>query len=73
LQADRAKAIAESRAYAFGEYAHILLMGHELSADQRQVAIDKLARLTGLKTEVIDQHELRLYYVLRLLLLVIYF
>lgn len=61
LQADRAKAIAESRAYAFGEYAHILLMGHDLTVDQRKVAIEKLARLTGLKAEVIDQHDLRIH------------
>lgn len=61
LQADRAKAIAESRAYAFGEYAHVLLMGHELGAEPRQAAIDKLVRLTGLKAEIIDQYHLRIH------------
>lgn len=58
LQADRAKAIAEAREYAFGEYAHALLMGHSLSKEKRAAAVAKLARLTGLPPKVIDDNHL---------------
>jgi len=58
LQADRAKAIAESREYALGEYAHVLLMGHELAKGKRAAAVAKLARLTGLAPKLIDEQNL---------------
>lgn len=60
LQADRAKAIAESRAYAFGEYSHVLLMGSELTPEQRAAAVAKLARLTGLAAHLVDEQDLRI-------------
>lgn len=60
LQADRTKAIAESRAYAFGDYAHVLLMGHDLTKEQRAAAVTKLARLTGLPPKLVEEQDLRL-------------
>ena len=60
LQADRAKAIAEARAFAYGEYAHALLLGAELPAAQRTAVIKKLARLTGLSELQVEQQKLRI-------------
>lgn len=60
LQADRAKAITEARAFAFGEYARALLLGAELPKAERDAVVKKLARLTGLKTEQIGQQKLRI-------------
>lgn len=59
LQADRAKALAESREFAFGDYAHALLAGNSLSADQRKKIVAKLARLTGLPASVIEDNDLQ--------------
>ena len=58
LQADRAKAIAESREYAFGEYAQALLQGRTIAKEKRASAVAKLARLTGLAPKLIDDHDL---------------
>ena len=60
LQADRAKAIAESRAYAFNEYAYVCAMGHDLPKDQRATAIAKLARLTGLAPKLVEEQDLHI-------------
>lgn len=59
LQADFKKAVAESRAFAFGEYATALLKGNELTKAEREAIAKKLARLTGLQEELILRHELR--------------
>lgn len=59
LQADLPKALAESRAFARGEYAHALLAGAALPAPERAKAIKKLARLTGLKEQFIDDNDLQ--------------
>jgi carboxypeptidase C (cathepsin A) len=61
LQADRAKAIAEAREYAFGEYANVLLMGADMSAEKRSAAVKKLARLTGLQEQIVDDNDLRIH------------
>jgi carboxypeptidase C (cathepsin A) len=60
LQADRDKAIAESRAFAQGEYATALLKGHALTAEQRAHVVSTLARLTGLDPDLIDRADLRI-------------
>lgn len=60
LQADRAKAIAEAREYAFGDYLHVCAMSHSLSKEQRAAAIAKLARLTGLPPKLIDEQDLHI-------------
>lgn len=60
LQADFKKAVAESRAYAFGDYAAALLKGAELSAAERATVARKLARLTGLEPKLIEEQHLRI-------------
>lgn len=57
LQTDFAKAIAESRAYAWGEYGSVLHHGSDLTAAEHQTAAEKLARLTGLPAQyILDRH-----------------
>ena len=60
LQADREKAVAESREFARGEYLKALFAGYTLPAEKRSEIIAKLARLTGLDPEIIDRAELRI-------------
>ena len=58
LQADRAKAIAEARAFAHGDYALALVKGAALPAAERTRIADKLARLTGLDRDLIERAHL---------------
>ena len=58
LQADRAKAIAEARAFAQGDYALALLRGASLPAAERTRIAEKLARLTGLDRDLIERAHL---------------
>jgi carboxypeptidase C (cathepsin A) len=60
LQADFQKAVAESRAFAFGPYASALLQGSDLPKEEREAAVKKLARLTGLEPKLIEEQELRI-------------
>jgi carboxypeptidase C (cathepsin A) len=60
LQADLAKAVAESRAFAQGEYATALLRGADLTDGERRTIAEKLSRFTGLSVEKIDEQELRI-------------
>ncbi|MFN0080545.1 MAG: S10 family peptidase [Prosthecobacter sp.] len=60
LQADFKKAVAESREFAFGEYARVLLKGSDLPKAERDVVVQKLARLTGLEPKLIDEQHLRI-------------
>lgn len=60
LQTDFKKAVAESRAFAFGDYAEALLKGSDLSSVERKAVVDKLARLTGLEPKLIDEQEMRI-------------
>jgi carboxypeptidase C (cathepsin A) len=60
LQSDLGKAVAESRAFAQGEYALALLQGGELPPERRKEIAAKLARFTGLDAEKIDEQELRI-------------
>jgi carboxypeptidase C (cathepsin A) len=59
LQADRAKAIAESEAFASNEYTLALTKGSALAGPARQAVVQKLARLTGLSSAVIEENDLR--------------
>jgi carboxypeptidase C (cathepsin A) len=59
LQADLAKALAESRTFAAGEFTTALQQGAALSPDERQKVVAELARLTGLKPSVIADNNLR--------------
>jgi carboxypeptidase C (cathepsin A) len=60
LQADFDKAVRDSRAFAFGEYATALLRGRTLPADERRRIAEKLAHFTGLTAQQIDEQELRI-------------
>jgi len=60
LQNDLDKALAESRAFAKGDYLHALQQGDSLSADDRKKIVAELARLTGLKPQVIEDNDLRI-------------
>jgi carboxypeptidase C (cathepsin A) len=59
LQADLQKALAESQAFAAGEYNAALLKGDSLSAQERAAIAQKLARYTGLSTTAIERNNLR--------------
>lgn len=60
LQADFKKAVAESREFAFGEYASALLKGADMTKTAREAVVKKLARLTGLPNKLIEEQELRI-------------
>jgi carboxypeptidase C (cathepsin A) len=60
LQADLPKALAEARAFARGDYASALQQGDALSADEHKKIAAELARLTGLKPQVIEDNHLRI-------------
>lgn len=59
LQANLPKALAEAREFAKGEYSSALLQGAALPADERKKIIAELVRLTGLKSSVIVDNNLR--------------
>ena len=60
MPADLAKAVAESRAFAQGEYATALHRGANLPAAERTQLAGKLARLTGLSATQIEEQDLRI-------------
>ena len=60
LQADLAKAVAESRAFAQGEYAFALMQGSYLPEEQRRRVAEKVARFTGLPVEQVEEQDLRI-------------
>jgi carboxypeptidase C (cathepsin A) len=59
LQADLPKALAEARAFAKGDYTTALQRGAALSPDERTNIVAELARLTGLKPQIIEDNHLR--------------
>jgi carboxypeptidase C (cathepsin A) len=60
LQSDLPKALAEARAFARGEYTTALRQGAALPADEQAKIVAELARLTGLKPQVIEDNQLRI-------------
>jgi carboxypeptidase C (cathepsin A) len=60
LQNDLPKALAEARAFAGGEYMAALQQGEALSAADSKKIVTELARLTGLKPQVIADNKLRI-------------
>jgi len=60
LQGDLREATKEAEQYAIGEYATVLAKGDRLTAAERQKAIDKLNRLTGIDKRYLDQNNLRI-------------
>lgn len=59
LQADRARAVAEAREFARGEYALALLKGATLAPAERTRIATRLARLTGLERDLIERAHLQ--------------
>lgn len=59
LQADLPKALAEAREFAQGDYARALLLGAALPATDRVRVVAKLARLTGLPPQLIEENDLQ--------------
>lgn len=60
LQADLSAALAQSRAFALGDYALALLQGSNLQEDERSRITAELARLTGLSPEYIERTNQRI-------------
>jgi carboxypeptidase C (cathepsin A) len=60
LQGDLQKAIDESRRFAVGEYADALMTGDKLLPERRKEIAGKLARLTGLSANFVDECNLRI-------------
>jgi carboxypeptidase C (cathepsin A) len=59
LAGDLKKAVAEARAFTWGEYMTALTRGNTLSDAERRTVAQKLARLTGLSAEFVEQCNLR--------------
>jgi pimeloyl-ACP methyl ester carboxylesterase len=60
LRGDRNKAIADAQAWASSVYLPALARGNTLPDDERRRIAAQMARLTGLKVEVIESHGLKL-------------
>ena len=60
LQSDLARALAEAREFARGEYVSALQSGDSLPAGEREKIVAELARLTGLKPQIIEDNHLRI-------------
>lgn len=52
--------VQQARDYALNEYAHALLQGESLSAQERSAVKERLAYFTGLSEEYIERTDLRL-------------
>lgn len=53
-------AVAESEAFALGDYTHALMQSDRISDQERRDVAAKLARLTGLSAEYVDRANLRI-------------
>ena len=59
LQQNLPLAVAEARAFAGGEYTTALFAGASLPIERRNQVAEKLARLTGLPSAFVLEHDLR--------------
>lgn len=59
LQADLTKALTESESWALNGFSAALASGSQLPQADRQTAVKKLARLTGLSENLVDRANLR--------------
>jgi carboxypeptidase C (cathepsin A) len=59
LSGDLKKAVAEARAFTWGEYTLALTKGNTLPDPERKQVAQKFARLTGLSPEFVEQCNLR--------------
>ena len=60
MSGDLKKALAESEAYALGEYATVLMKGDAITQEEQDRTVKKLSRLTGLTPEYVEQTNLRI-------------
>jgi carboxypeptidase C (cathepsin A) len=60
IQGDRDALIAESKTFAFGDYAAALVQGTALAPEKRDEIAAKLAKLTGISAETWIAHDLRI-------------
>lgn len=60
LQKDLEKAIKESRDFALNDYTLALMKGNDLGAEEREMIVQKLMRLTGLSKRYIEGTNLRI-------------
>lgn len=51
--------VREAMEFAYGDYAHALLMGNRLSPEKRAEVLEKLAYYSGLDKELLDRQNLR--------------
>jgi len=58
-QAGIGAVVAEAERFALGEYTTALMKGDQIPADEKRAVAQKLARLTGLSPEYIEQTNLR--------------
>ncbi|WP_160202379.1 MULTISPECIES: S10 family serine carboxypeptidase-like protein [Anaerotruncus] len=56
---DEADFIRDAMEFAYGDYAHALLMGNRLPADKREKVLEKLAYYSGLDRALLDKQNLR--------------
>ncbi|MFN2598555.1 MAG: S10 family peptidase, partial [Pyrinomonadaceae bacterium] len=60
LQKDLRRAVEESERFAAGEYTTLLAKGDKLSDAERRELVEKVARLTGLSREYVEQSDARI-------------
>jgi len=60
VKGDRAKLLADTREFAFGDYGVALLKGSDLGADEKAEVAGRLAELTGVPAETWIRKELRM-------------
>jgi carboxypeptidase C (cathepsin A) len=60
LQRDLRRAVEESERYAAGEYTTMLAKGDKLTDAERRDMVEKVARLTGLSREYVEQSDARI-------------
>src|SRR5205823_11902850 len=53
------KAVEESERFALGDYTQALMKGDRITDGERQTIVQKLARLTGLSPQYIEQTNMR--------------
>lgn len=60
LRSDLPKTLKDVEKYALGDYLAVLAKGDALTAPERQSAVQKVARYTGLPADVVDKANLRI-------------
>ena len=60
LQADLDRTLNAAEEWAAGGYQQALNKGDRLTAEERRVTVEKLARFTGLSPSFVDNHNLRI-------------